>query len=221
MPWPFGGLRLDGASDFFTNPVQLLALVSPKCCDLRPEFDQAGHAKSSPFREIGTGKEGPPVVVHKDGEGPTPGAGRCLADRHINLVDIGSLLAVHFYGNEVLVEQLGHLVVLEGLVLHYVTPVAGRVSDGKEYGLIFLAGFPKSLLPPGIPIHRVFGMLQKIGAFFPCKMIGHRGSPKVWTFRNGRSKPSAFLFRLSTLLTLFERAKKKGPGSKTQRSRSA
>jgi hypothetical protein len=50
-------------------------------------------------------------------------------------------------------------------------PVAGGITYGKEDGLIFLLCFLKSLLPPGIPIHRIIGMLQQVGTFLKQQPI--------------------------------------------------
>src|SRR5262249_49474183 len=44
---------------------------------------------------------------------------------HIDTIDIGTLLAIDFDGYKILVQDLGDLVILEGLALHHVAPVAG------------------------------------------------------------------------------------------------
>jgi hypothetical protein len=43
-------------------------------------------------------------------------------------------------------------------------PMAGRVSDAEEDGLVLLLSPVQSFLSPWIPIHRIMGMLQEIGA---------------------------------------------------------
>jgi hypothetical protein len=48
----------------------------------------------------------------------------------------------------------------------HMTPVAGRITDGKKDGLILQPYFGKRFLTPGIPIHRILRMLQQVGAFF-------------------------------------------------------
>lgn len=45
-------------------------------------------------------------------------------------------------------------------------PVAGRVADGKKDWLVFLLGFLKSLIAPGMPIDRVIGVLEEIRRTF-------------------------------------------------------
>jgi hypothetical protein len=57
-------------------------------------------------------------------------------------------------------------------------PVAGGISDGKENGFIFRSGFGENVIGPGMPVNRIVGMLDKIGAFFIDKVVGgHDDSP--------------------------------------------
>jgi len=48
---------------------------------------------------------------------------------------------------------------------HDMAPMAGGIPDGKKNRLIFLFSFLESLLPPGIPVYRILGMLQKVRTF--------------------------------------------------------
>ena len=43
------------------------------------------------------------------------------------------------------------------------TPVAGRITDAEEDGFVLPLGPAQCLFSPGIPVHRVMRMLQKIG----------------------------------------------------------
>ena len=36
------------------------------------------------------------------------------------------------------------------------------------------SGLWKGLFAPGIPVNRIFGMLEKVGAFLPGEMVGER-----------------------------------------------
>src|SRR5262249_14383407 len=49
--------------------------------------------------------------------------------RHVDLVDVGAFLAVHFDVDEEIVHHLRGCRVLEALVRHDVTPMAGGVTD--------------------------------------------------------------------------------------------
>jgi hypothetical protein len=44
--------------------------------------------------------------------------------------------------------------------------MAGGITDRKEEGFVLFLGLLESFLAPGIPIHRVVGVLEKIGALF-------------------------------------------------------
>jgi len=50
------------------------------------------------------------------------------------------LFPVHLDGHEVLVEDAGHLGIVEGFAGHDVTPVAGRVTDAEEDGFVLPTG---------------------------------------------------------------------------------
>jgi len=52
------------------------------------------------------------------------------------------------------------------------TPVAGGISDAHQNGLVFLSGFLNSFVSPGIPVNRVVGVLEQVGAAFVNEFIG-------------------------------------------------
>jgi hypothetical protein len=57
------------------------------------------------------------------------------------------------------------------------TPVAGRISDGKKNGLVAGFGQGKGFLSPGIPVHGVMGMLLEIRTFFVSETVHLSGRP--------------------------------------------
>ena len=71
---------------------------------------------------------------------------------HVDVVDVRSLLPVHLDGHVAFVEDSPDVVVLEGLPLHHVAPVAGGVAHREEDGLVLAASFLEGLLPPGVPV---------------------------------------------------------------------
>jgi hypothetical protein len=107
----------------------------------------------------------------KNRHGPAAAAGHAHHGGHVDPVDIGSLLPVDLDADEVLVQQLGGSGVGEGLPFHDLAPVAGRVSHRKEDRLVFRSGFGEGLLPPGIPVDRVFGVLQQVGTGFENQAV--------------------------------------------------
>src|SRR6185369_4913722 len=50
------------------------------------------------------------------------------------------------------------------LVLHDVTPVAGGIADGEKNRLVLSRSLRKGCLPPRVPVDRIGGMLEEIGA---------------------------------------------------------
>ncbi len=50
-------------------------------------------------------------------------------------------------------------------------PMAGGITYGQEDGPVLLLGPLEGLLPPGIPVHRIVGMLQKVRALLIRKTI--------------------------------------------------
>ena len=56
------------------------------------------------------------------------------------------------------------------------TPVAGGVADGEENQPILLSGSFERFITPGIPINRVFQVLQQAGAFLILEVI-HEHAP--------------------------------------------
>ena len=46
------------------------------------------------------------------------------------------------------------------------------MTDRKQDGLVFAAGFGSGLRPPGIPIDPIAGMLLEVGAFLIVQSVG-------------------------------------------------
>ncbi len=88
--------------------------------------------------------------------------GSCLID----LVDVGTLFAVDFDVDEVLVHEPGGIGVREALVVHHVAPVTRGVADREEDRLVARLGRLKRFGPPRVPVHRVVLVKQEIGARF-------------------------------------------------------
>ena len=52
-------------------------------------------------------------------------------------------------------------------------PVAGGIADAQKHRLFLPPGPGKGLLPPWQPVHRVVGVLQKIGGFLMYQAVGN------------------------------------------------
>jgi hypothetical protein len=95
-----------------------------------------------------------------------------LDGAHVNLVEVGALLAVNFDVDELLVHQARDLLVLERLALHHVAPVAGRVADAQKNRLVLAFRFFQSLVAPRVPVHGVVRVLQEIRAGLLRETVG-------------------------------------------------
>ncbi len=173
----------DGAGGAFED---FFAVLGPGAVEFFEEFfeaDAAGHIGGG---EVGAAEEGFQVGGEKDGHGPAAATGGGLDVGHVGEVHVRALFAVHFDGDEMRVEVGGDVVVLKGLALHDVAPVAGGVAGGEEDGLALGAGFGEGLLAPGQPGHRVVGVLQEVGGGLANQRVG--GSVSGGSAHGGRAE---------------------------------
>ena len=141
------------------------------------------HALPVLGRVVGAAEKRLPLGGQEHGHGPAAPPGQHLHRVHVDLVQVGPLLPVHLDAHVVLVHQRGDGLVLEGLMLHHVAPVTGRVADAQKDRLVLRPGLGKGLLSPGEPIHRVAGVLQQIRA----RLVGQAVHRYVllWRFSDG------------------------------------
>jgi len=160
--------------DYLRGLLHLVAAVLPPVDDREQHAAEAGHVAAVALvgREVGAAEEGLKVGREEDRHGPAAVAGRALDEGHVNLVEVGALLAVHLDADEVFVEDAADLGVLEALVLHDVAPVARRVADAEEDGPFQGAGAGQRLVAPGEPVHGVVGVLAEVGAGFLREPVG-------------------------------------------------
>src|SRR5215470_3481323 len=137
-------------------------LSRPRVLDARYQGEHPQAPEAVVLGNIGAGEEWLLVGRHDDGERPPPATGQHLANVHVNAVNVRPLLAVHLNGDECLIHEPRDFEVLEGFALHNVAPVARGVANRKENRFVLAPRLLESLGSPGIPIHRVVGMLEKI-----------------------------------------------------------
>ena len=82
---------------------------------------------------------------------PANGGDRCL----IAAVYIGALIAINFYCDEVLIDDLRNLGVLVRFPVHYVAPVAPHRADIEQHRLVLLLGRGQRRLSPLMPADRL------------------------------------------------------------------
>ncbi len=79
---------------------------------------------------------------------------------HINLVNIWSLLSVNFYANKQIVHNFRQRLIFKAFSFHHMAPMASRIANTHDHGLVFRFRFFQSFFAPRKPIDRVVGMLQ-------------------------------------------------------------
>ena len=84
--------------------------------------------------------------------------------RHVNLIDIGALLAIDLDADEQFIHQRGDRIVFETFMRHHMAPMAGRVTNGEEHRLFRAARFIEGVGTPFPPRDGIVLMLQQIGA---------------------------------------------------------
>ena len=98
--------------------------------------------------------------------------GQKLHRRHVDLIEIGALLAIDFDADEMFVEYLADLGILEAFMFHDVAPVARRVTNAQEDRAVELLGFAQRFFAPGMPVYGIVRMLLQIRAGFVDQPIG-------------------------------------------------
>ena len=153
-----------------------IRVSSAPCCtsrsrSLRPQLrdpaQQGGEPRPPvrvPRREVGAGEERLLVGRQEHRHGP---AALALVHRlgggHVDVVEVGPLLAIDLHVHEMFVHDRGRGRVLERLVGHHMAPVARRVADGEQDRLLLGPGPAERLLAPLVPVHRVVGVLEEVG----------------------------------------------------------
>ncbi|MDF2689870.1 MAG: hypothetical protein K0Q80_2836, partial [Microvirga sp.] len=82
---------------------------------------------------------------------------------HIDMVHIGPLLPIHLDIHVELVHHRCHVGVLEALMRHYVTPMAGGIADGDQHRLVQTPRLGQGIRSPFPPMDRIVLVLQEIG----------------------------------------------------------
>ncbi len=136
---------------------------------------KARHAVARALREVGAAEERRPVRREEHGERPAAGALReHLVRGLVDLVEVGPLLAVDLHVDEKPVHHRCDLRILEALVRHDVAPMARGVADREQDRLVLGAGARERFLAPGIPVHRVGGVLLQVRRGFADEAVRHR-----------------------------------------------
>ncbi len=154
----------------------LLDLVAPGAVGIGDGGEHAGqprHAVAILGREVRAAEEGLEARGQEDGHRPSARAGHRLHGGHVDVVEVGPLLAIDLDRDEVLVHLRGDGGVLERLALHDVAPVARGVADREEDRPILGAGALERLGAPWVPVDGVVGVLEQVGARLGREAVRH------------------------------------------------
>jgi len=139
-------------SEGFSGRQHSLPVLPPQAGRLADQSEQLslGQIRSRPEGLLFRSEQPAARAVHRH------------AGRHIHCVHVGALLPVHLDGEERGVNGPGYSFVLKGFMGHDVAPVAGGVADTEKDRAVGALRLLENLLAPGIPVHRVFRVLEEI-----------------------------------------------------------
>ena len=166
-------LLLDSFHQLLAALDQPLPPVAPAVGHGQQHVGERRHPVAAGGREVGAAVEGLAIRREEHRHGPAAAAGQRLHTAHVDAIQVRPLLAVHLDADEMLVQDRRHVIVLEGFVGHHVAPMAGGVADAEKDRLIFGFRFLQRVLAPGVPIHRIVGVLEQVGAGLICQAVGH------------------------------------------------
>ena len=153
----------------------LRALRAVVVLDRGEHFAKRGHPVAALAREIGA-REDRQVAVGRQEHGQRPAARSArveLVRGLVDLVDVGPLLAIDLHVHEQIVHELRGGFVLERLVRHHVAPVTRRIADREQDRLVGRARGLERGLAPGLPVHGVVRVLEKVGARLFVQAVAH------------------------------------------------
>jgi hypothetical protein len=141
----------------------LLAILAPGLGDRVQHFGPRGHAMAGIGREVGASVERELLGCEEHVQRPAAATGHPLDGLHVEGVDVRALLAIDLHAHEAFVHQAGRAGILEGLVRHHVTPMAGGIADRYEHRLVLLTRPRERGRSPRHPVDRVLGVLTQVG----------------------------------------------------------
>ena len=150
---------------------QLLPVGGPGVDNLPENRPEPWPARPVFRREIGPASQGLTVWRQPDAERPAAASRRRLDKRHVDLIDVRSLVAVHLDADKVLIEKGSRFGVLERLSGHHVAPMAGRESTREKDRLVVSSCKFESLGSPGPPVDGVMSVFEEIGRLLTAEPV--------------------------------------------------
>ena len=170
--------RLPGAPHLLgqlaSNPFNFALVGAVSLAGGGQQTGEAGHSAPILRRKVGAAVVGAAFRREEHRHRPAAAAGHHLHRLHINGVQVGAFLPVNLDVDEMFVHQGGDGVVFKGFPFHHMAPVARGVADAQQDGLVRGARLRQGGGVPGLPVHRIVGVLQQVGAGFVNQSVGHR-----------------------------------------------
>ena len=163
----------DLLGEIFSRQLHFGALLLPHADDLAKDLRKSRPAPPRVGREIRAAVKRLEIGRQPHAHRPAARPGRRLHERHVDAIDVGPLFAIHLDRDEIAIQDVGNRLAFERLVRHHVAPVARRVADRQKDRAVELARFVERLLPPGVPVDRILGVLQEIRAALGSQTIRH------------------------------------------------
>src|SRR5205823_10662823 len=177
---------LEGVDEHLGPPSHVLTALAVEIRDRDEHLLERRQAVPRLGRVVRPAEERLAGRRQEDGQRPAAVTGHRGHRVHVDPVQVRALLTVDLDADEALVHQRRGDVVLEGLVLHDVTPVAGRVADREQDRLVLFTRARERLLAPGVPVDRVVSVLEQVRARLARQAI-HACTVTAWHFPAGPS----------------------------------
>ncbi len=158
-----GGLRRQCAecsAKLWRVHCNLVLLLSVVISNALQKILKGRHAVTWLTGEISAAEERVLAGRQEHGQRPAPGAVRqnLLCDL-IDFVQVRPFLTIDLDVDEQFVHDGSSAGILKRLMCHHVTPVACRVADGQQNGLVVAGSGVERGGAPRVPVHRVVSML--------------------------------------------------------------
>src|SRR6266849_3330493 len=145
----------DGFGKRFGGAFQLGALIAEGIGDGEKHAAETGTVQLVFGREIGAAEKRFAVREKESGERPAALFGNRANGGLIAGIHIGALVAVHFDGHEILVDDLRDFGILVTFAVDDVAPVAPDSTNVEEDGFVLGLGASKSGIVPFVPVNRL------------------------------------------------------------------
>ena len=154
----------DGLRELGRPALDLRASLLPGFVHALEHVAKADHSHAGFGRPIGAAVKRLERRRQEHRHRPAAVTRECGDGGHINLVEIGPLLAVDLDADVVGVHQVGDGRIFKTFVLHHVAPMTRAVADREKDRPVERAGRFKRFGPPWVPIDGIVSVLLQIRA---------------------------------------------------------